>query len=247
MTDMSQRGIHVVDVGAVHTRRRADQDYRNLKRARGREFAVSRRTAAVLGDDPVYSVRQEQTPLSSLIERTPRLDVVRIRQAQRRLDRVHRPNEIPVLRRVGQSRQPMTANGDEYAPRRAAERLDRSVRALDFSPLIPRHGSPGSPPNGEDRRPGHLRSRHCVLRHVDGEGMSRIDEQSDTLLLQIPHETLDAAKAAMSGGDSLLQRLARATRKRQCHLQVPATGNALRQLARLGGSTQNQNVRHVGR
>jgi hypothetical protein len=141
----------------------------------------------------------------------------------------------------------MTANGDEYAPWRTAERLDRSVRALDFSPLIPRHGSPGSPPNGEDRRPGYLRGRNGVLGHVHGEGVSGIDKQPDALVLQVPHETLDAAKAAMTGGHSLLQGLTRATRKRQGHLEIPAASKALRQLARLGGSAKNQNFRYVGR
>ena len=77
--------------------------------------------------------------------------------------------------------------------------------------------------------------------------MSRIDEQPDVLVLQVFHETLDAAKAAMTGGDGLLQGLTRAARERQGHLQVSAASKALRQLARLGGSAKNQNVRYVGR
>jgi len=247
VTDVSHSGIHIVDRKTVDAYRCTDQDYRNRQSARSRKFAVSRLTAAVLGDYPVYAVRHEQRPLGDFIERTPRLDVLRVGQTQGRFDRVHCPNEIPMLGRPVQSRQPLTADGDENTPRSAAQCLDRSVRAFDFSPSIPRHRSPRSPAHGQNRRPCVAGSGRSVLGHVNGEGMSRIDEQADVFVSQIFLETLDAPKTAVTGGDGLLQRLTRTTRERQCHLEIPPVGKALRQLARLGGPTQNQNVRYVGR
>ena len=247
MTDMSQRGIHSADAGAVHARRCADQDDRNPKSTCGREFAVSRCTAAVLGDDAVDGMRYEQRPLGRLIERAPGLDVARIRQAQRRLDRVYRPNEIPMLGRLAQSRQSMTADGDEDALRRVAECLDRSIRALDFSPPIPRHRGPRSPAHGQDRRPCYPRGFDSMLGHIDGERMSRVDEQSNALGVQVVHQALDAAKAAVTTGDGLLERLARTARERQCHREIPPAGKTLRQQARFGGSSQDQGVRYVVR
>ena len=228
-------------------RRAPQQDDGKAKRPRGRDLAVGRSATAVLGDDDVNGMRDQQGPIVHLRERTTAGDIGGVRYGERRINRFDAAHEIMMLRRSREDSELGLAKREKHTARRFAERVYRcrGIRHLD-----PTVGGQRCPRRATQREQGDAcggRRGGCIGGNDGSVRMRGVDQGIDTFPREIPGKTLGSAESAdshrhrVSGG-----RPGAACERHRCG-HIAAFAETLRQPSRFRGAAQNEDAPHVGR
>ena len=231
-----------------HLRQRwpAQQNDGNTERPRSRDLAVGRGPAAVLGNDHVDRVGDQQSPIVGLAERPTTGDIKRVRYRKRRLDGLHAAHEITMLRRSRKDSNLALAEREKYVSRRFANRFHCRRGVGNFDPTVAGHRRPWGAPQCEQ---GDARGRGgsgCVRGHDCGVGMRRVDESVDALVDQISRKAFGSAEAADSHRCSLRGGRRGATGERDRYGEIGASGETFRQPSRFRRAAENEDASHVG-
>jgi len=214
--------------------------------AGGRDFAVSRRSAAVLGDDHVDAALYKQAHLVGLGKRAGGKDSGDVGESERWRHRIDAAHDVAVLRRPFEMEGFLSTDGQEDAARPFAESRHGLRHAFDVRPAIARLRLPSRSAQGKERCSGRCRCGGRIQRDAGGEGMCRIDEQRNGFLLEKGSETLGTAEAADSGRQGLRSRVGRATGKRDRGIEAAIGREAFAELSRFGRSPKDQDARSAG-
>ena len=178
---------------------------------------------------------------SSSRERPARERIGRVRQLERRLDRIDAADQIVVLRRRREGVELLPADGQEHAARRRAERRRprRRCRRPRSSGRRPAPSRPAAQRN--ERHAGLSRRRRRHAPTSGGVGVRGVDQHVDPLGGEIIRQTLGAAEAADAHRNRLGGRCAVRPASDSVTLRS-ATAGERRPAPRLGGAAEDQNV-----
>lgn len=220
------------------------RDHRNLdaEQARGLDFRVGSRTAAVLGDDGVDMMHGEQGELVLEREGTTIENGTEIRKRQRRIDGVDAADEIEMLRRGFRMVRPLAARREKDAAGRCAERFDRLRNAADHAPAIAGLRLPFGPPQGDGCDAGLAGRNGGVGRNPRGEGMRGIDQKIVAAFAQKSCEALGAAEAADPDGNRLCGRFFGSACEREQRIATAPRRKCLGKGTGFGRSAQDENA-----
>lgn len=219
-----------------------EHEYRYTKRAGRGNFAVRGGTTAVLGHDSVDRIRSKQCLIGGLGKGAARENVAGVRHIERRIHRVNTSNEVVMLRSTREWTQLLASNGEENAPRTAAKCPHGTRRVRDVDPKVSVHGLPRRSAQPQDRNASLYGCQRCVGRDCFRVRVCSVYQKVNVVGLQIRRKTFGAAKSADSYGSSLRCRGCGTTSQRnRCGKR--ASGKRRGELAGLGSSSQNQDVR----
>lgn len=245
---MIEPGQYIIDsVHRGHGRqsRPAQQDHRDAKRARRGDLAVGGLAAAVLGNDNVDAMVQEQSALIGFRERAARQQVFGPWQPQGRHDRIDGSDQVIVLRGDGERGHFLAADAEKDATRTFAERA-HGFRAIgDLLPMIAGDGAPGRALQRQQLSPGARGGLCRVRRHSRRVRMGGVDQDIDARLDEVGGQALDAAEAAAAHRHRLRGGCDRAAGERQRDAQIVTRGQVPGQLPRFEGAAKDEDMSHV--
>lgn len=232
-----------------HLRRRwaAQQDDRNAERSRCRDLAVGRDPTAVLGDDHVDAMGDQQCPIVGLAERTTAGDIGCVRYRKRRIGRFDAAHEIMMLRRSREDSDLALADREKDPPRRFAERIHRRRDIGNFDPTVAGQGRPWRAPECEQGDARGRRGGGCVRGDNCGVRVRRVDESVDALVGEISRKAFDSAEAADPHRRGLRGGRSGAPGERDRYGEIHASDETLRQAPRFRSAAENEDAPHVAR
>lgn len=233
------------DAGHIGQRWAPQQDDGKAEHSRGRDLAVGRRSTAVLGDDHVDGVCDQQCPIVGLGKWTTAGDVGDVRYGERRINRLDTAHEVVVLRRLREGADLGLAERNKNTARRCAECFygRRGIRHL--GPAVAGELRPRRTPEREQWDACGCRRRGCIGRNDCGVRMRRVDESIDAFGCEISRKALGAAESADSHRRALRSGRRGAARERDRYGHVHAFAETLRQASRLRGAAENEDAPHV--
>ena len=248
MIEPGNRFAHVGCPAASEVRRPPDQQHRNTEGSRRGDLAVRCVASAVLRHHYLDGVPGKQRPLLLFAEGSALLDVSRMRDRERRLNRIDAAYEVVMLGSRGKGRDLLPPQSQKYAPRSHAERTHGFAGVEYIGPSISGNGTPGRPAQRNQRRI-RLQCGVCRMsRHRRRVGMSCVDQGVNPLVAQVLCEAGSPAEPAAPYGHGLRQRRDRAAGQRQGHGNIGAQRKPLCELPRLRRTAQNQDMpSHVAR
>jgi hypothetical protein len=245
MIEPSHDVLHGLDARYLGQRRTSQQDDGQAEHSRRRDLAVGRRSTAVLGDDHVDGVCDQQCPIVRLGEWTTAGDIGGVWYGERRINRLDAAHEIVVLRRLREGADLGLAERNKNTTRRFAECFHgrRGIRHVD--PAVARERRPGRTPKREQWDACGCCRRSRIGRDDRSVRMRRVDEGIDAFGGEILRKTLGAAESADSHRRALRGRRRGAARKRDRYGHVRAFAETLRQASRLRGAAEYEDAPHV--
>ena len=239
-------GLEAFDGRHLRQRRPAQQNDGNTERPCRRDLAVGRAAAAVLGDDHVDRVGDQQPPIVGLAERPATGDIERVRYRKRRINGLHAAHEIMMLRRSREDSNLALAKREKHVSRRFAERFHCRRGVGNFDPTVAGQRRPWGAPQCEQGDARGRGGRGCVRGHDCGVGMRRIDEGVDALVDEISRKAFDPAEAADSHRRGLRGGRCGAPGERDRHGEIGASGETFRQVSGFRRAAENEDASHVG-
>lgn len=219
-----------------------DHDHRDAERTGGRDLAVGGATAAVLGDDQLDPVLQQQFAFGFLLEGAGRENVMRMRNVEPRHDGIDAADQIMMLRSVFEMEGLLSADREEDAFWRRADGLDRLCDGANTGPAITGLLFPRRTAQSEKRNSGPARRHGSVVRDARRKGMRRIDQNIEIFSLQELGKSIAAAEAAAPGENGLGHGLCRASGQRQQAVAIGAPSQRGCQLPRFGRAAKDQDA-----
>jgi hypothetical protein len=234
--------------GHSQFRRSPQQHHGNAQLARRSDLAVGRAAAAVLHDDYLNRMREEQRSLLFFFKRASREDVARIWYRERRFHGIDTSNQIMVLRRRGKVRDLLSTHGEEHILGLDAQRVNGLACIEHFGPSITGDRLPWRPAQRNHRGTRLQSGAECVGRNRRRIRMSRINQRLDLVVEQILREAGDPAEPTAAHGNRLNQGRGGAARQRQGYRDVGTVRKVLPELSGLGRPPKNEDVfSHVAR
>ena len=171
-------------VGTPGSAGRREQEHLDAERARRSDLAIGGAAAAVLGDDRVDAMLFQQRSLVGLGERPARQNVGRIRNAERRLDRIDAADDIGMLRRAPRKRRSPAARapGRRGAARHPAPPTASSDAGHLASSGRLRPASQAGRRSATSGTPAMPAASAALCRDARRIGMRRIDQQIDAVV-----------------------------------------------------------------
>jgi hypothetical protein len=228
--------------GHFQFRRSPQQHHGNAELARRNDLAVGRAAAAVLRDDYINRMREEQRSLLIFFEGASGDDVARIRHRERRFHRIDASNQVMVLRRRGKVRDLLSTHGEEHILALDAQRVNGLACIEHFGPSIAGDGVPRRPLQRNHRGIGLQGGAERVGRNRRRIRMSRIDQCIDLIVEQVLREAGDPAEPAAAHRYYLSQRRGGAARQRQGYRDVGTVREVLPELPGLRRPSKNEDV-----
>lgn len=219
-----------------------DHDHRDTERAGRRDLAVGGRATAVLGDDDLDPVLDQQFAFGSLLERAGRENVMRLGDVEARCDGINAADQIAVLWSTFEVEGLLSADGEEDAFRHGAKSVDCVWDRANTRPAITRFLFPDGAAQGKKRNFSAARHDGGVVRDARGEGMGGVDQKIEIFSLQKLGKSVAAAEAAAAGRDRLRHRLCRASGQRKQAVAIGALRQGGGQLPRFGRAAKDQDA-----
>jgi len=226
MIEPGQRILDAVDRRGSGHGRPAQHDHRKAECARRSDLAIGGSAAAVLGNDAFDAVRGKQRALVGFGKRTAASQILRMRDGERRLDRIDTADQIVVLRSCDQRIKLTAAERDEDATWRLAKRRNRVRDTVNQSPAITGDGRPGRPPQDDDGHRGVASGRKRIRRNDGRVRMRGVDQGVDTLTSEIVSKALSSAETADAYRHRLRCRRCGAAGERRRDVEFGARGEA---------------------
>jgi hypothetical protein len=223
-------------------RRSPQQHHGNAELARRNDLAVGRAAAAVLRDDYINRMREEQRSLLIFFKRASRDDVARIRYRERRFHRIDASNQVMVLRRRGKVRDLLSTHGEEHILGPDAQRANGLACIEHVGPSITDDRLPWRPAQRNHRGTRLRGGTECVSRNRRRIRMRRINQCIDLIVEQILRKAGDPAEPAAAHRYYLSQRRGGAARQRQGYRDVGTVREVLPELPGLRRPSKNEDV-----
>jgi len=161
-----------------------DHDHGNAELTRRNDLGVSRRAAGILADEHPDPAFAHQRQLILELKWTAPQDHFREwRQIAGRW-RVHRTNDIAMLRCALERRQLGSADGEKHGSRCLAQHHACILGIRDLPPIITPVTLPGRPMQAQQRQTAVPRGRDGIGRNARSVRMCRIDHGTNTLVAQ---------------------------------------------------------------
>ena len=242
MIDPTERSVYRFDHRQTGGLSALDHDHLDAKLPCGLDLPIGRVTAAVFGDDDLDLMLSQHVEFVGQPERTATMDVIDIRNRQRRFDGIDAADPIMVLRRGVRLMRLLPAGREENAQGRIAEGGDSLRDAVHGKPIIAfdRH-----PRRTAQRESGHMAfsSRGCGIgRDAGCKGMRGIDQQVDLFVTDIAGKPLCAAETAAAHRNGLRGGIGGSAGKRQDDLDIGSRGKSCRQRSGLRRAAEDQNT-----
>lgn len=231
--------IHTFDGRCLRQRGPPQHHNRQAERARCRDLAVARPSAAVFGDDHINLMLREQRAFVALFKRTPAGNVYRMWDCERRIDGIDAADEIVVVRRAHKGREFVSAERHKDPARRPTNRSGRFGHIGGSDPVIAWNANPWWAVQRQQRNIHALCSPRRIDRDDRGVGMRGIDQYGDALPQQVVSKALGTAKSADPHRDGLRRGRPCAPGKREGQGHVGARSKASRKRACLRGAAEN--------
>ena len=154
--------------------RTAHHDDHNAEFACSADLCKGALAAGVAGDHDVDTMVAQDRPTAATIERPAFHDHFGL-QRQGRARRIDQPDQIKVLRMVGERRELGAADAEEYPSRGRPQRVDAAAKSSDLDPAIAIRELPGRALQRQQRHAACRASRDRMRAHVRGKGMGGID------------------------------------------------------------------------
>ncbi len=218
------------------------QHYGDTERTGSRDLSISRTSATVFRDDHVNGVRQQQLALLPFRERPTTQDVARMRNRQRRLNRIDASNHVMMLRRAGKCLEVLTTERQEHMPGRFTQSANGRLCINDIYPAIALDRTPRRSANRKQGCTGSCGCLRRVCRDRGRVGMRGIDQEMNRRSEEILRQSIDASEPPAPRRYGLIQWCSRAPRERHSHGNIISASEDRGELAPLRRTTQNQNV-----
>ena len=222
-------------------RRSAHHHDRQAELARGFDLCKSRIAAGVSGHHDLDTVIGEHSSVTGKVERPARHDHFGL-QRQWRARRIDQPDQIKVLRMVGEGRELGAADAEEHPARCGAQRLRRRREIADLNPSIAACALPGRALERQQRHTGSRAGRDRVRAHLSGERMSGIDHPPDVFATKVVDQAIHAAKAADTPGDRRTFRVFGAAGIGKDRIEARIAGDRGRELVGVGGAAEDEDA-----
>lgn len=222
--------------------RPADHHHLDTKRSCRGDLAVGRLATAVLGNDDVDTVLDQQTTLIRLVEGPASQQIVDMGNAERRLDRVDAAQEIVVLGSRFENTNVLAPKRQENTPSGATERNGSICSIVHFRPAVTLLPFPAGAAQSQDRHTGKPRGFGGIVGNARRIGMRRIDQKIGLYTLQVGCKAFGAAEAADPRRHLLGNRVFRAPCQRKGQVDVGSCRQPTGQLPGLYGSAQDENA-----
>ena len=242
MIEPGDRFINGGDGRRIRHRAPMDHDGFDTQRTRCGDLAIGGAAAAVFRNHDVDTVLDHQGVVVRVAEWTTRCNVTRMRQRQRRIDRIDTTEQIEVLRRGCEGRQIVSPQRDKDAARLPTKRTHGCRGAIHFSPAISVDTTPCWPAQYDKGHTGLARGSDRVFGNSGRIGMGGIDQRVDALFEQIIGEAAGAAEAANPHRHGMRNRHRGAAGKRQRDAEIAALREPLAKQAGFRGAAENEDV-----
>lgn len=219
-----------------------DHDYRDAECTGGGDLAVSGRAATVLGDDDLDLVVDQEFPFGSLLEGAGREDIARIGYAELRRDGIDAADQIAVLRSAFEVKSLLSADGEENAFRRGAERLGRFHDGANAGPAVAGFPFPGGAAEREKRNSSLACRDRRIVRNARRKGMGGINQKVEFFGSEEIGKPVASTEAAAAGGNRLCHGLGRASGQRKQAVAIGALSQRGCQLPRFGRAAKDQDA-----
>jgi hypothetical protein len=245
MIDPGQRFADAVRDLRPRQGRAIDHDDGQAERARGIDLRPRALPARVFGDNQIDPLCAHQGKVARQREGAAIHDQMVMRQPRRLTRRIDEAEQIMMLRLGSEGRDMHSAERQHDTARLSAKRSHGARYVSDMGPVVACPRFPGRAGQHHVSDARLLRRLQGMSAHGGGEGVGRVDQMRDRLLLQIGGETRNAAKAADADGHRLRPGIVRASGIAQ-HRAIAALGKPLCKGARLGGPAEDEDVAHGG-
>ena len=226
----------------IQSRRPSQQNDWYAERACRSNFAIGRRTAAVLRHDDVNGVRAQKLSFLFFGKGSSIENIVSARDGERRVHGIDAANQIVILRGHSKIRDFLATDGKEHPSGSRSQRIHRLPHVADFRPLIAGHCKPWRSAQAQQRCGGLPGGVQRMGRHRGCIRMGGVDQGADLMAAQVFNEPGNSAEAAGSRGHSLRQWSGGAAGQRQNGCHVGTDCEPFTQQPRLRGAPKNEDV-----
>ncbi len=245
MIEPVERILHSFDGECSRRLRPPQHDYTDTQFTRRGDLAVRGAAAAVLCDHDLDAMLLHQRMVVDLIEWTATGHVSRLRQRQRRIDRIDAADQIKVRRRLVERRKLVATKCNKNAARCCAKRAHGLTYVAYFGPSVASGCDPRRSPQRQQRNAGLAGGLDGIVGYHTGVWVSGVDQKMDVLARQIVGEPHSAAEATTAHRHCLACRRGSATGERQGHGEVAPACQPLRQQSRFRGAAENEDTFHA--
>ncbi len=172
-----------------------DHDHAQAQFARRLQLGLRARATGILGHDKLNALICHQGQVALGGKRPARNHQPAIRQGQGRRRRIDQPQQIAMLRRMGERLEILLADGQKDPCRRRRQGRHRARDIRHMLPVITPARLPRRALERGQRNAGLMAGRHGVAAHPGGEGMRGVDDRADILVAQIVQQPGHPAKA----------------------------------------------------
>ena len=245
---MSDPIDHFVDTVGFRARRQlrsVDHQDRQVQIAGGVKFRARAISARVFRHDQINAVMLQKCAIRVAIKRPARDQNVVVWKRRRNVGRIHKTQDIVMLRRDIEGGDFGSPDGKENAFPRGIKGLSGAVDVCRVGPEVIFAGQPGGTGQGDQRYLGISACHNGIAAHLSGKGMGGINQMRNFFFGKVGGKTIGAAIAANAGRDRLAVGACDAAciGKRRRHAKPCNTRG---QGAGFGGATKDQEVRvHV--
>lgn len=242
MIDKAERVFDSFDRADIVRLLALDHDHRDTERAGGRDLAIGGGAAAVLGDDDVDPVLDQQLTFGGLFEGAGRENVMRLGNVEPRCNGIDAADQIAVLWCAFEVESLLSADGEEDTFWHGAKSADRVRDGANTRPAIARFLLPHGAAQSKKQNTGTACGDGGVVGDASGKGMGGIDQKIEVSSLQKLGKSFAATEAAAAGRNGLHHRLGRAPGQRKQAVAIGALRERGRQLRRFGRAAKDQDA-----
>ncbi len=220
-----------------------DQDDGQAKAAGGRQLGLGPGAAGVLGDNMGDPVILQKSKVGGQVKGAAGDDSMGIWQGQGAFGRVDKAQDVVVPGPGSKGLQGLLADGKKDPCGRIGQGSDGGFGIWHMGPLIAFPGAPRRALQRHQRQVQLGAGGDSIPAHPRGEGMGRIDDMGDALILQVSNQPFHAAKAAHPHGQGLRHGHGRAPGVGKDRIR-PCLGQGAGKQACLGRAAQKKDAWH---
>ncbi|KAJ03770.1 hypothetical protein PM02_07065 [Sulfitobacter mediterraneus] len=241
---MAKPRHHRADVGGDVLPRQSGairEDDRQAQLPCGGQFGLRPAPARVLGNDMGDLVILEQRKVLRHVKRATGDDDSGIGQGQIMVRRIHKPQQVMMLR-LGRKKTDMLFSNRQKHPRRCVGQGSNSIfQRRDKGPVVPGLRLPCRSFQPDQWRAGFSAGRICIAAHPRRKRMCGVNDMCDSLTAQIGCQSCHTAKAADPCRQGLRHRGIGAPGIGK-HAVYSGLGQGLGHLAGFTGATQQKDA-----
>lgn len=238
-----QRHFDRCDHRAVGQGGPVDQNDRQPPLSGGDQLGFGPRAPGILGHDNVDAVLGQQRKIICDQKRSARDKCRGVWQGQGFGRGIDKPQQVMVLRLIGEIRDMLPPYGQKHPLRRASQQRSRRRNIRDVAPVIARTSLPGGTLQRGQRRACGRTGGKDIAADLGGKGMGGVDHTANSAVLKILCQPFGPAKPPRSHRNGLGARTFDPARIGQDRGQ-PGLGHCGGKLAGLGGSAKNKGGAH---